>query len=449
MRNKIHNQPGLVESSSKHEHAQELRVIHRMIDENPEIAELIYLDLVRGLANPKMGRLGRMTAEQVFKAIIIKQVNGFTFDSLAFHLEDSRAYRAFCGFGIGDKLPSKSALNRDFKKIRPETLEKINHVILGAAKAEGIEKGRKVRVDCTVVESNIHHPTDSSLLWDCVRVLSGFTLRAQEKFGVPAFDRRRRAKKRAMQILNAKNKAARVKPYRDLLKVTREVVDNAGQVAAKLETCFEDNFDAIAIANELRHYMPLAERVMFQTKIRILDKEKLPSKEKLVSIFEPHTDIIIKDRRDVLYGHKIVVTSTASGLFSDLVIEKGNPADSQLAVKMIERQIDIYGRSPRQAAYDGGFASKDNLKNIQDLGVSDAVFAKKRGLEIVDMAKSVWVYKQLRNFRAGVEGMISFLKRGFGLTRCTWSGFESFKAYAWSSVLSANLLLMARRRMAS
>ena len=201
---------------------------------------------------------------------------------------------------------------------------------------------------------------------------------------------------------------------------------------------------AYGIAEELQRFIVLTEQVIDQTNRRVFQGEKVPAQEKVVSLFEPHTDIINKDRRDTYYGHKIVLSGGASGLFTDLVILKGNPADSTLATDMITRQKEIYGRVPLKAAFDGGFTSKDNLKEIKDLGVRDVCFHKKRGLEIEEMTKSVWVYKQLRSFRAGIEGMISFLKRCFGLRRCTWSSFESFKAYAWSSVLTANLLLMAR-----
>jgi IS5 family transposase len=170
----------------------------------------------------------------------------------------------------------------------------------------------------------------------------------------------------------------------------------------------------------------------------------VPAEEKVVSIFEPHTNIIIKDRRDTYYGHKVVLAGGASGLFTDLVVKEGNPADSTLAVGMIARQKEIYGRAPLKAAFDGGFASRNNLEDIKQMGVRDVTFRRKRGLKISDMAKSTWVYKRLCDFRAGIEGMISFLKRCFGLRRCAWSGFESFKSYAWSSVITANLLLMAR-----
>jgi IS5 family transposase len=207
MRQEIRRQLPIVLPAVKHEHSLELGIIKQIVDEHPEIAELVFADLVKGLSDPQTGREGMMSAEQVFMSLLIKQMNGFSYDELAFHLADSRTYRAFCGFGIGDEVPSDSTLQRDIKRIYPETQEAINRIILQIATEEGVEKGRKARVDCTVVESNIHHPTDSSLLEDCVRVLSRLTERAIGVFGIDIcfVDHNRRAKRRAMEILNAKN----------------------------------------------------------------------------------------------------------------------------------------------------------------------------------------------------------------------------------------------------
>ena len=155
-------------------------------------------------------------------------------------------------------------------------------------------------------------------------------------------------------------------------------------------------------------------------------------------------DIIVKDRRETYFGHKIALSGGKSGLFTDLVVLEGNPADARLAVEMASRQKKIYNRALQQITYDGGFASKANLVEIKELGIKDVAFSKKRGLDITEMVKSTYVYKKLRNFRAGIEGMISYLKRSFGLRRCNWRGLESFKAYAWSAVVTANLLLLAR-----
>ena len=448
MRKKIRKQLHLVEPSIEHEHAFELRQSQCIISEHPEIFDMIQADLIRGLDDPEAGRVGAMTGEQVFKVLLIKQMNGFSYRVLQYHLADSRTYRAFCGFGIGDDIPSHSTLQRDIKKIRSETLESINRIIIGAAADAGIEKGRQVRMDCTVTESNIHHPTDSSLLWDCVRVLSRETQAAKEAFGLEVSNHSRRAKKRAMAILNAKTDKVRKKHYRDLLKVTKKTVADAERVRDSLVAIGVTYVTALAIWGELNRFIPLAKRVIEQTERRVIHGEKLKPEEKLVSIFELHTDIIKKDNRDTYYGHKLAITGGQSGLLTDLIIEEGNPADATIAKKMVERQTEIYGRPPLKVAYDGGFASKENLSQIKGLGVKDVMFHRKCGLKVTDMVKSTWVYKRMRNFRAGIEGMISFLKRCFGLNRCIWRGLESFKSYAWSSVVTANLLLMSRRMLA-
>jgi IS5 family transposase len=221
MRKSIRQQLAIVQPHFDHEHARELQAMSDLLDEVPEIVGLVHEDMIRDLLDPEAGREG-ITAEQVLRALIIKQMNGFSYEELAFHLADSRSYRAFCRLGIGDGSPSKSALQRDIKKLRPETLEAINRILLGAAAEKGIEKGRKVRVDCTVVESNIHHPTDSTLLFDCVRVLCRLGQKAKEKFGVAVSDHSRRAKRRTMGILNAKNQKIRTKHYRDPVMSPRD-----------------------------------------------------------------------------------------------------------------------------------------------------------------------------------------------------------------------------------
>ncbi len=458
MRQKIRQQLSIVEPAVNHKHAAELLEMSNIIDACPEIANLVHYDLVRDLDDPESGREGMMTGEQVFKTMNIKQMNGFSYEELSFHIADSKSYRAFCGFGIGDDTPSASTLQRDFKKVRPETLEEINRIIVKYAAGKGIEKGRKTRTDCTTVETNIHHPTDSSLLEDSVRTVARLVGRAVEVFGLDInfVDHSRRAKKRALEILNAKSTKRQKKPYKDLLQVAGQTVGYAEEAVRSLEVVAAVGSVSLSgieeaaenAADELRHFIELAEQVISQTERRMLHGESVPSAEKVFSIFEPHTDIIVKDRRDPVFGHKIVLTGGGSGLFIDLVIEEGNPADSTLAEKMISRQKDIYDRVPLQVAFDGGFASKLNLEKIKDMGVKDVSFHKKRGLDVSEMVKSAWVYKKLRNFRAGVEGMISFIKRCFGLGRCNWRGWESFKSYAWSSVVTANLLLMARHALA-
>jgi IS5 family transposase len=381
-------------------------------------------------------------------------LNGFSYRALAFHLADSRSYQTFCRLGLLDKLPTKSALQANLKALKPATLEAINRMLLGAAQQAKVEMGRTVRTDCTVVESNIHDPKDSELLWDCVRVLSRLLGRARDLLGTDKVEfgnRTRRAKRRRKEIAYAKNDQERQPAYQDLLRITTEVYGQGLKVRDVLRGAQVLNnlglLEALAakrVAEELDRFLPLTQRVMDQTQRRVLEGESVPAGEKIVSIFEDHTDIIRKDRRETLYGHKICLTSGASSLILDCKVLEGNPADSTLAKVMVERQSEIYSRPPRQIVFDGGFASKMNLSEIKALGVQDVAFSKGRGLAIGDMVKSTWVYRRLRDFRAGIEGNISFLKRVFGLDRCTWKSRPSFQSYVWGSILSFNLLVLAR-----
>jgi transposase, IS5 family len=320
-----------------------------------------------------------------------------------------------------------------------------------------VETGRTVRADCTVVESNIHEPMDSELLWDCVRVLNRLLGRARDLLGptkVVFGNRTRRAKRRRKEIFNAKKAEVRERAYRDLLVVTAEVYGNGLQLREPLrnaEVLKELGFwEALAIGrvkSDLDRFLPLTQQVMDQTQRRVLKGESVPAAEKIVSIFEEHTDIIRKDNRETLYGHKICLTGGSSSMILDCQILEGNPADSTLAKTVVDRQTEIFSRPPRQIVFDGGFASKMNLSDIKAAGVKDVAFSKGRGLEIGDMVKSTWVYKRLRDFRAGIEGNISFLKRIFGLDRCTWKSWASFQSYVWGSILSFNLLVFARHEL--
>lgn len=425
----------------EHPHAVELEAIDRIVRHHPGMTELVLQDLEQGVS-AEAGRRG-MTAEQVLRVAIIKQLGGFSYDELSFRLPDSRTYRAFCGFGWLESTPARSTLQRNIKRIREETWEALNRIVLGHAKEEGVEDGRKVRVDATVVESNVHPPSDSSLLWDSVRVLTRLLAQAHESFSVSRFpSRRRRAKRRTLDVRNAKNGRERAKAYRDLLKVSRETVGYARSAQVELEA--HPDLMARRLAAEIRHFVGLSECVIDQTERRVLHGESVPAQDKIVSIFEDHTDVIVKDRRDTHFGHKLTLTGGRSGLILDWVVEDGNPADSTLAVRMLERQQEIYGRVPRQAAFDGGFASKANLKAGKELGVQDLAFSKKRSLKVLDMVRSHWVYRRLRNFRAGIESWVSFLKRSFGLECCEWKGWAGFHRYVGASIVAANLLTLAR-----
>jgi len=387
-----------------------------------------------------------MSADQVLRCVLIKQMHDFSYEDLAFHLDDSATYRSFCGFGALVPTPSRSTLAENIKRITPTTLEKINRRLVRYAVGQGIEPGRKIRIDATVTETNIHEPTDSTLLCDGVRVLTRQLGEAQRCCGFARWsDHTKRAKRRMLEIATTGDAAERVDAYVDLLTVTHWTVGYATAALTALQACARP--DATALAANIDGMLTWVWCVLDQTERRVLRGESVPAEQKIVSLFEPHTDIIVKARRETLYGHKIFLSGGASGLITDCVIAEGNPADATMAIPMLRRQQRILGRVPEQAVFDGGFTSQDNLTNGKALGVTDLVFSKRRGLAISDMARSPWIYRRLRDFRAGIEGMISFLKRACGLDRCTWKGAESFASYVMTSVLAANLLTLARRQL--
>jgi len=447
MREKWQKQMPLLPRITDHPQARELQAISDLIEANPIISERVRQDLEGGkVVSHRKGAKG-MSAEQVLRCAVVKSLFGFTYEELAFHLSDSQAISWFCRIGIADKGFKKSALNKNIKGISDSTWALINADLVGYAKKENIDQGRKVRFDCTGVETDIHRPKDSNQLWDCVRVLTRLMERARDKTGVRILgyhNHSRVAKKRMLSILNSggrKRKAA----YADLIRTTRRVLRYARKTA---EALAGRDLYALALSLKLSEVADLAEKVIDQAERRVIRGEAVPAREKVVSIFEPHTDIIVKDRREPLFGHKICLAGGASNLILDCWILTGNPADSTLAVPMLDRQKRVYGRYPLKVTFDGGFASKKNLRDAKARKVKDVCFAKKRGLAESDMCRSRYVYRSLRRFRAGIESGISWLKRSLGLTRCNWKGWEAFKSYVWSSIVSANLLTMARCKTA-
>jgi IS5 family transposase len=451
MREKQQKQIPLMEPVSSHPQERELEAISNIINDIPTISEYVLQDLNRGrIIKRRTGARG-MSADQVLRAAVVMRLFEFTYEQLAFNIYDSRCLRRFCRIGFADKGFKKSALNANIKSLSAQTWDMIFRDLLGHAEQEGIEKGRKVRIDCTVVESNIHKPFDSVQLFDCVRVLTNLLEKARDHFGAKIIftDHQRRAKRRMVGIQYAKGDKQRQPLYEDLLKVTRKVIGYTRTAESILKQMSPADIGLFGLLHEIRHFAALSEQVYDQTYRRVIQGETVPAEQKVVSIFEDHTDIIIKDRRDTHYGHKICLTGGASNLILDCVILEGNPADTDLVEQMLDRQEQIYGRYPLKVAMDGGFASKDNLLKAKERKIKDVCFAKKRGLEETDMCRSEYVYMKLRRFRAGIESGISWLKRSFGLTRCTWKGFRSFKCYVLSSVVAANLLTMARKKLAA
>jgi len=439
-------QATIFEVFARHEIGGELKAISQWLDRQRALMGLVAGDLRRdGLR--ETGRKG-LPAEAVLRCALLKQQRQLSYEELAFHLEDSASFRAFARLPLAWS-PKKSVLHQTICAIRPETWEAVNRALLASAQQDKLESGATVRIDSTVTAALMHEPSDSALLWDAVRVMTRLLRQAAGLPGAPALqwrNRRRLAKKRARAIEYSRGKDKRRQLYRELIATTRAT-------QAALQDAVERLADLAGIAAmrwraRVDHYQPLIERILSQSERRVLDGLAVPAGEKLVSLFEPHAAIIVKGAGDVQYGHKLNLTTGKSGLILDVVVEAGNPADAERFLPMLDRQIACCGVAPRQIAADGGYASLDNLKAARARGVRDVAFHKKRGLAVEDMVKSRWVYRRLRNFRAGIEAGISCLKRAYGLARCTWRGLDHFKTYIWSAVVAHNLVLFARLKLA-
>ena len=435
-------QASLFDLFAGHEIGRELKAMSQWLDQHRELFGLVGEDLRRHGVK-ETGRQG-LSAESVLRCGLLKQHRQLSYEELAFHLEDSASFCAFARLPQS-WTPKKSVLHKTISAIRAETWEAINRILLASARQAKVEIGKVVRLDSTVTAGLLHDPSDSSLLWDAVRVMVRLLEGADALIGsrLAWRDHQRAAKKRARAIEFTRGRPNRIPHYRGLIKLTQATLAYADQAATQLWQAPDPMTVALWQA-EFRHYRPLIEQIIAQTERRVLRGEAVAANEKIVSLFEPHADIIVKGGREVEYGHKLNLTTGPSGLILDLVIEAGNPADSERFLPMLNRHIGFYGEAPRQTAADGGFASRHNLSAAKALGVRDVAFHKKAGLPVMDMVKSNWVYRKLRNFRAGIESDISCLKRAYGLARCIWRGLDHFKAYVWSSVVAYNLALFTR-----
>ncbi len=450
MRRKRDPQRNLQDLKPNWSRAQELAQIGDLLTAHPELCDGVAEDLAahRAARTPfsPAGAHG-MTAEQVLRVAVLKPLEQWSYRELWDLIDDSERLRSFCRFG-DRKIPKFNTLAENVKRIRAETWQQINTVLIQEAVDRGIETGRQVRIDTTGVESLIHHPSDSSLIWDCVRVVTRLMHVCREAFperAWPFHDHTRRTKRRHFKIVNTKKSSVRTAAYRDLLKVAKQVLEDGRSVREQLAALpGEDRLLAEGLREELDGVLAQFPQVLEQCRRRVLDGEAVPANEKIVSIFEPHTDILAKGGREPVFGHKVCLTGGCSNLILDCILERGNPADASLFLPALENSREVLGLVPERVATDGGFFSQANATQAAALGVETADFGGKRGNRLSGEVAKARVQRLLRRFRAGIEGVISATKRAFGLDRCTWRGWEGFQSYVWSAIVAWNLQVLAR-----
>ncbi|MCP4459018.1 MAG: ISNCY family transposase [Cytophagales bacterium] len=419
-----------------------------------KISEILQKDIsflekvAKDFKTPKGSPAGAkgMTIEQVVRVAILKQFRQLGYQGLCDELGDNISYRRFAKIHEGE-APGRMTLSDNIKRISPEGWEEIHKVIVKTAKVLGVEKGKRVRVDSTSVESNIHYPTDGELLWDCVRVIDRIiegVIGEYPDMEIEYHNHTKRAKKRRYRIVNTSSKEKREEAYKDLLKVSMVTGEYGESCVEQLEERVrQGDIEARVYKDELSGYLESLKSIINQTERRVLKGEKVEAKDKLVSIFETHSDILAKGKRKVVFGHKILLSGGESNLILDCMVERGNWSDAEYFGKGIDRLKERYDIHPEEITTDGGFASKVNYDYAVGKGIKKVLFTKKCSSKIVELVKTSRAYKRLKKFRAGIEGCISAAKRAYGLSRCTWKGWRSFQSYVWLGVISFNLSIMA------
>lgn len=432
-----------------------LQGIADFLDAHAELVTLVHADLVRGLKRPHTGRDG-LSAPQVLRAFVLQRVKHWDLRELRERIADGYTLRRFTTFD-GQRVPKHDAFQRAFHRLTPATLRTLNEAVVQAAVTLGVEDGAQLRVDTTVVETDIHFPTDATLLWDAVRVVTRLVQRLGElaPSALQGFaDRTRRARRR-MQELSRLTAAQRARQqrrkYRDLLRVTEGVVATARAAIALARAAGPADPLAAAIAaglcQEIERFCGLADRVIAQTRRRVLDGESVPVHDKVFSIFEPHTDLIVrgKAKTPVEFGHKIFLAESRQGLITDYRVLDGNPADEDHVAPSLTQHQATFGRAPALYAADRGFYTPANVQAVATAGVALECVPQRGGHKTETRAayEKSRPFKQGQRFRAGIEGRISVLLRGRGMRRCLLEGREHFELFVGAAVLANNLLRLA------
>jgi IS5 family transposase len=435
-----------------------LQAICGFLDRQPALVERVRRDLVRGLKQPDHGRRG-LTAPQVLRALVLMRVKNWDYRELRERIADGITLRAFTNFYC-EEVPKHDAFNRSFNRLTTATLKAINDLVVEAAVKLGLEDGSKLRLDTTVVETDIHHPTDNTLLWDVVRVLTrllGRLAKALKLRRIAPFRNRSRAAHRRMYEIQRMTTRQRqgagsqqTATYRALIAIAEEVVASASM--ALDDTAAMGGKDLLAAVNikalrdEIAHYCALGTRVIDQTRRRVLDGEQVPTADKIYSIFEPHTDLIKrgKVRAPVEFGHKVFLAESAKGLITQYDVLKGNPVDEIHVAPSLRRHRRTFRRAPQLYGADRGFFSENNLAVCASGGVAMACIPQRGGRKTPQRQayERSPAFKQGQRFRAGIEGRISVLMRGRGMKRCRTEGAERFALFVGAAVLANNLMII-------
>ncbi len=403
----------------------------------------------------RRGRLGT-PAEVVIRMLMLKHLFDWSYDDLEREVRANLVYRMFTRIDAGE-VPDAKTILKIARALGPEVIEQLHRQVIEVAKRAGVTHGRRFRIDTTVVETNVHYPTDSTLLQDGVRVLTRTMHRASLALGEARGRMRNRLRSVTRNVLtiayqarSPKTRTAFVQSYRKLMATTRAVVRDAGTVVRRLgqrlRTANPQERPKLQRAQQLLQQMrPLVQRVLAQTRARVIGGDtRVP--DKVLSIFEPHTETIRKGKiaRPNEFGKLITIQESEHQIITAYEVHPARPADVTLWTAALDRHQTIFGRAPDLAAADRGFSSAANEEAATVRGVRRVVLPRRGPKSPARRAyeRQRW-FRRGQRWRVGSEGRISVLKRRHGLNRCRYHGEDGIHRWVGLGVIANNLVSTA------
>ena len=428
--------------------------------EDEGLVTLIQQELTRRVKKSKTrGRPGT-PAEVVLRMLLLKHMRNYSFQELSREVRANLVYREFTRVG-GSKTPDDKTMGRLARQLRPEVIQQVHDRIVAMAKKEKIVQGRRMRVDTTVVETNIHYPTDSSLLGDGVRVLT----RTMKKIGSIAGnvgaklrDRSRSVKLRMLEIARAarskvpQSQEKLKQAYGTLLDNTKRVMGQAKRFSQEIAQGIKRSANILqqmaleGLRKEIDTMLPGVRQVVQQTKARIFGGDTR-TEGKILSLFEPSTEVIRKGKagKPNEFGKMVKVQEAENQIVIDYEVYPQRPTDSELLIPSLQAHQEKLGRTPHLVAADAGFFSAKNEKEAKEKGVK-RVCIPNRSTKSADRKREQrkrW-FRKGQKWRTGCEGRISLLKRRHGLHRSRYKGEEGMKRWVGLGVIADNLINIGR-----
>ena len=418
----------------------ELGLMDTILEQTPRLIKMLENDITQGKPDSILGRQDSPSVEQIVRAAIYKEMKHLDYRGLEYAQEDSRKCEQFVKINPYNPF-SFQVWQKYISRISAEKLQEFMVEMNRIAITEGLEDIRKFRQDTTVVETNIHYPTNNALVWDCIKESERLLKHLKGEIESLSYEEyKAKAKATYFKINVEKKEEKRVKLFKKQLKVFTECINQVSNIVKKKDE-YGVTEKAKGYIATLETLLPVMNKVYKMTEKKEILKEKVPVGEKIFSIYEQHTDIIVKGQREAQFGHKINIGSGKSKLILTCEIVEGNPNDSELYQGTIEKLIKDYGKTPGSSVADGGFASKANIEYSKEAGITNIVFNKIRG-SIQNIASNKRVENLLKRWRSGIEAVISNLKRGFRIRRCNWKGLAHYGQKLFWSVIGYNLRVM-------